>query len=523
MNTLELWPELHKVALLGTERAGERLALPAGAPAWALKAVAADGEGALLSLLATASLQRRAGLLLPAVENANAPSICAQEARAVAPLAACSRLRGLRSTEGPLLREWLETARARQVLAPPEALPGLLRLGARSRALRPALLPVLGERGRWLAQLNPEWAWARAEAPDEQAAFEEAAAAFAEGTGEARTAAFAMLRARDAQGALQLLEAAWPRESPSDREKWIGMLRPELSAQDEPFLESALDDRAAGVCQAAAQVLVALSGSAFVARAHERASKYLRASREQGALTIEAELPSAWRDEWARDGLKKEWPQSQPNAQAMGEKMWWLVQMISCTPPACWAAAWKAEPIEILEAAVDDEPTLRGGLELAAVRAQDKAWIKALLLVPGSAQAAGVPTNFLLSKLGLAEREEMLIATLRQGEAALVSGLLSVYNEPWGLELSQSVLDCMRALAGRAVESGQKKNARAWNVPGGHLLLRAPRFASLMHMDALACAGHGWPQDAPTFYEEARAALLESYGTRRDLRREFEM
>ncbi len=535
MNILELWAGLHKVALLGTERAGEMLALPQDAPASLREALHEDREGALLSLLATASLQRRAGQEPSVLEQLNAaPSTCKPESYDLAPRAACARLRGLSSVEGALLHEWLSVARSQHVLAPPDALPNLLRLGSRSKALRPALLAIMGNRGRWLAEQNPEWKWARGEAVDEQAAFKEAVCTFREGQGEARTSAFALLRSSDAERARQILEATWPHESAADREKWIEMLRPELSSQDEPFLEDALDDRASGVRKMAAQVFVTLPNSAFMARAIERASKYLGARRKEGVLHLEADLPLAWNEEWARDGIEKDGVRGQASAAgcgATGQRMWWLVQIISCTPPAFWVAQWKAKPIEILEAALRDEPALLEGLALAAIRAGDEAWITALLLSPLTRQSIPrLPPGVLLARLEAGAREALLTEIVGEvqdsSDAALLHSalaLLTSHPGAWGLELSQVVLGWMRAIARRAVEEAKLKSLNQWQFAGGHVLHRAPEFAPLMHMEALATADQDWPSDAPTFVQDARDALLEAYETRRDLRLEFEM
>ena len=53
----------------------------------------------------------------------------------------------------------LVLARARCRL-PPALLPQALELGRRSLALRPVLMPVLGERGLWLAAQRDDWRYA---------------------------------------------------------------------------------------------------------------------------------------------------------------------------------------------------------------------------------------------------------------------------------------------------------------------------------------------------------------------------
>ena len=535
MNTLELWPALHKVALLGTARAGESLAAPQDAPQSVCAALASDREGALLSLLAACSLARRAGAAPRGLEDAEvSASTCAQEERAIAPAAACSRLRGLSGSSGsgevPLLREWLEVARQKAVVAPHDALPGLLRLGSRSKALRPLVLPILGERGRWLAAQNNDWAWARGEALGEEASADQAERAFRDGEGTARTEAFALLRSLDADRGLQVLADAWSRESANRRAQWIEMLQPDLSSADEEFLEGALDDRSEAVRKMAAQVLVALPNSAFARRAVERVHKYLQTEKSDGALHLEVSLPKAWDESWARDGIDEKGGRA-PAGAATGQRMWWLVQMVAATPPSHWEEAWNATPSEILEAVARDESALVEGLGLAAVRARDSRWLLALLSSPTVARAVAgsLPHHFLLSKVDPAQRDALLrervravAQSLAEKEMDNVLGLLSGHAEPWSFELSIAVLDWMRALGRRAVEQKKRPNASQWQFPGGYLLHRAGQFAALMHLDALAALDEGWPTEAPDFFATARAALREAYETRRALRREFE-
>ena len=533
MNTLELWPALHKAALLGTARAGESLSAPPDAPGSVRAALEGDREGALLSLLAACSLARRAGAAPPVLGAEDvASSTCPDEERAIAPAPACSRLRGLSGrSELALLSEWLQIAREKAVVAPHDALPGLLRLGSRSKALRAGLLPVLGERGRWLAAQNHEWAWARGQAPQPESSADEAERAFRDGEGAARTEAFALLRSLDAGRALQVLAEAWSRESANRRAQWAEMLQPDLVDGDEEFLERALDDRSDAVRKIAAQVLVALPDSAFARRAIERASKYLRAVRKDGALHLDISLPLAWDESWARDGLDEKGGRTPAGGAATGQRMWWLTQMVSATPPSHWEEAWKATPPEIVEAVARDESVLVEGLGLAAVRARDSRWLMALLSSPAAARVAiaGVPHQFLLSKIDpdqrdalLRERVHQVAQSLAEDEMSNVLAQLSGHAEPWSRELSIAVVDWMRALARRAVNEGKRSNASQWQFPGGYLLHRAPQFAPLMHLDALATADEGWPSGAPTFFETARSALHDAYETRRAIRREFE-
>ncbi len=71
------------------------------------------------------------------------------------------RLLQMLSGEYPqLLPEWLQAVAVAQRRVPEEALPDLLDFGQARRELHEAISGVLGQRGRWLARLNPDWEYA---------------------------------------------------------------------------------------------------------------------------------------------------------------------------------------------------------------------------------------------------------------------------------------------------------------------------------------------------------------------------
>src|SRR5947209_18595078 len=108
-----------------------------------------------------------------------------------------------------LLPEWLAVAAQAGVRVPEERLPQLLALGTHRRDLRPALVKVIGARGGWLAEQEPEWAFGLGADDPERA--------WHDGDRAARVLALAALRAQDAAHARELLVSAWQREPPAER------------------------------------------------------------------------------------------------------------------------------------------------------------------------------------------------------------------------------------------------------------------------------------------------------------------
>lgn len=112
-----------------------------------------------------------------------------------------------------------------------EVLPHALAHGARIPRVRPALLPVLGERGR-LAAINPDWRYA-AVAPGYlrslRAAWERDPAG--------RPALALLLRRNHPALALRLIESTWRDAADAPRRELLAALATGLSMDDEPFLE----------------------------------------------------------------------------------------------------------------------------------------------------------------------------------------------------------------------------------------------------------------------------------------------
>ena len=110
-----------------------------------------------------------------------------------------------------------------------------------------------------------------------------------------------------------------------------------LSMDDEPFLESALDDKHAEVRRAAAELLSRLAESRLCQRMIARVGPLVQFSEHKGKLQIDMTLPDQYTKDMARDGVEKK-------VQGMGERNGWLYQMIADRPavllvPSHWQVA----------------------------------------------------------------------------------------------------------------------------------------------------------------------------------------
>ncbi|MFC0556291.1 DUF5691 domain-containing protein [Planotetraspora thailandica] len=399
------WEELVSAALVGADRRS-------------VPAVRLLEDAAVQVTRARAGRRPHAGRL---------PGPAAEETRPLASRAAGDRLaRMLGGEQARLVPEWLETAATAGVRVPAHLIPGLLDLGARDRSIRPHLGPLAGARGRWLAELNPAWAYVLEEAvlPRAEGETPEAGETWEFGTRGDRRAYFAALRAAAPLRARELLEEGWAKETPEDRAAFVGLLGDGLSMEDEPFLEAALDDRRREVRQAAADLLTRLPESRLAGRMTERAARFL--TRNGGKLV--AEPPKACDSTMERDGVRPGPP------AGMAKRGWWLQQVLARTPLSFWPAHFGLSPEEVIGLKIGDwAREVWMGWTRAVILQRDAAWARVLF--------EAEPLTDLLSVLPPEEqsaRAALLVA--REPMDGKMIMTLGGVARPWGTHLARAVL-----------------------------------------------------------------------------------
>jgi hypothetical protein len=431
------WQEISTSAFLGTLRKHFQLTSAAGSLSSVLQAASQDAadERLLLRAAAIAALYRRAGQLPPQGQLSLVPaSPLDQQPRS-------SRLCGdlleqiLASGRVPLLVEWAKLAAQRGVRVREELLPVLLGQQKAILPLRSHLLPVLGERGCWLAAQNPDWkAFARAED----------LSAWHDGQRKERLAFLNDLRARDPQAARELLAGGWPQETPADRAAFLPVLSVGISIEDEPFLESCLSDRRKEVRQAAAGLLARLPGSRLVQRMTARAQNMLRFRQGLLRSSIDVFIDDHPDENFTRDGLEETPPASLP----FGAKGWWLAQVLASTPPQTWTSLWGKRPASLLEMVRKHEweDALLYGWSEAALRFQDGEWIDELF---DYETRRGDPGRIyeLFVRLPAEKKDPHMTALLRDNPSLSYeqpsSIWLSACQYIWNNELTQQVTTCI--------------------------------------------------------------------------------
>jgi hypothetical protein len=410
---------LLNTAMVGTGRQEPAAAVP-GAVGQLLDQLAqapSEASQRLLRMAAVASVCGHAGYRPPAAQEPigrspargeTLPATDAQlNARVLAPLLA----------EGPerLQHEAFQRLAGAGLRLAPPLLPAALEAGRQCVAIRGTLAAVLGGRGHWLAAGNPSWKYAcgveAGASPQEQ---------WDHGSPEQRRAVFTLLRAQDAEAARDKLLAELPQLNARERAEFVGLMATGLTAADEAFLDGLLKDRSKEVRQVAAQLLAALPESRHARTVAAALAPLVRPESGLVRKRLVVEAPAAADPAWKDEGLDL----SRPAHDSLGERAWWLYQLVRNAPLAWWSAHCDLTPGGVLGATAKSEwkEALWRGWRDAVLATANAAWAQALL-EHGNDKSLGHDATALLGVLPLPEREQHWARAL-DGGAGAVTALL---------------------------------------------------------------------------------------------------
>lgn len=354
------------IAMAGTSRQ-ERARFTTGTPLDDVIAGLPEDEVERSFLLSAGAwaIYRQAGML---AQNAEAHTPAAPETlRECSPEAALLLSRLLNGEQSALLPEALARMRQQSLRLPFHLLP--LALNTTGKEARAAIFPLLGERGRWLSQFNYTWRWvSNYLVSDDSGLPADAETTWQEGSQGQRVEILRRLRAVDPGQARDWLEGVWKQEKAEARSEMIEALAIGLSADDEPFLENALEDRASGVRSTAASLLARLLNSALSERMRQRAQDFLQLVDGQ----IIVKVPTAFVQEWQRDGI------SEKPSGHISQRGWWLMQILSIVNPAFWESHLSASAADLLKLLPEDhewKTQILEGWSKAAIHFQTQEWL----------------------------------------------------------------------------------------------------------------------------------------------------
>jgi hypothetical protein len=521
-----LWEQLLKTALLGSERTP--VPVPAAGLDVPLAQVLAqvkteNREAALLSSAALVATYERCGMI-PMMATELSLSTAPVDALPRCGPGAAASLRRILGGQFPfLMTEFLTALRELGKRVPEELLPDVLEAARKNADLRPAVLPVVGHRGEWLAALNPEWSFIAAQiAPSE----------WETGTRAGRVALLRHLRHTDPRQAVELLQSTWSSDAFEDRAAFLVELEHGLTFTDEAFLEAALDDRRKEIRRRACDLLLRLPQSALVERMWQRVAPIVRLEKSSGLnlkkllgkQALEVELPQICDDAMKRDGIEPQPP------EGMGEKSWWLQQMVRSIPPARWEKHLQLSPQQYVDAAGASEfgNALVPAIAEAAKRHRDARWAKpvAELAMVRARESAATPGAFMLwagaleavTAMNEEDRDALTIRQIdRHGEMTdFVLGLKLLHScpGPWSTPVAKSFLDLLRHFT---QQMAAEKIQPYWTGLGDLTVL-----GSRLPVSIAQEAQQGWPEDAATkvFFKPVQT-ILETLQFRSKMLREI--
>ncbi len=444
--SLSPWVRLTSIATLGTERAP----LPEDVwPEASLQGSDASSERTLLRAAAATHLWQLAGRrALARDDDASPVAFPSLAAEPRVSEAAAWRLGGMLggSDHRALVTEWLELAQAARKRLPTHWLPVVLDGLDPAEAQRFA--PVLGSAAEWLAAQNPKWVLRAAREPSEQR--------WLDASLEERVAELALVRAVSPERAREWIERTWAEDPPEAREAFIRALEPHLGDADEALLERALDDKRKSVRLAAAECLSRLAGSAHARRNLERVDPCLGLEAGTGLLArfrkraLTVTLPAALDKSALRDGIEPKVPAQ----RKIGERAFWLMQMLARVAPVHWTTRFGCEPSALLASALATEygAELLAALSLAALRHPSLAWIEALCDAQRESGSDPMLVARWLADLiraapvdaraGLLEAQ---LTQLRAGSFATLHALLVQLDTAWTPALTSLALEALLA------------------------------------------------------------------------------
>lgn len=478
---------MFQTALAGSARQTMR-ATETGTPVDDLTARMPEGEAERKLLLAAGAAQvyiqagksaQSGGVLLDRATEERLPVCSRQAAQLIESL--------LRGEHADLLPEALERLAQSGRRLPPTLLPAALSVG--QAEARSAMVAVLGERGRWLSRFNPQWHWvegALVETAD--ASLEDAERLWQEGTPGQRRGAIRRVLMEQPSTAREWIAAVWRQEKADFRLELLNVIGSGLSHEDEPFLEAALDDRSSNVRARAAELLARMPGSALLARMRERADMLLDYSpppqqrlktlmrsvfggaEQSGTLTVR--LPDQLDKATQRDGIAPKPP------EGLGERGWWLTQILAMVPPAHWERRFTAQPAQLIAAAVHDEwsMALIEGWSRAAILHQDSDWALALWkrwydVDQKNTYYPRVATSMLTSLVALVPQTAAVEIMRRQ----LIEGkdfqphtwqlILSSIPRPWSADLAQAYVEKLKNQVRKDRSGANQASIYWWGIP----------------------------------------------------------
>ena len=366
--------QLHlRRALLGTGRGSGELPVTADESALGktLAAVGRDSaEKQLLTAVGIETLYNDIGRLPAQLAPGTATTLARGEGVVSAELGSYLNLM-LQGRYKDVLPQTLEQLAARNLTVPSELLPALLNYSDSAPLNRHIVFQVIGPRGRQLAAQNEKWHFA---APD-ILTWEGAQRVWKHPRTNKRQAFLRQLRWLNPTFARELVQSSWKSEPDSVRHSLLRLLITNIQADDEPFFETALDDRSRTVRKEAVTLLASIPNSRLKTRMGAATNNIL--NWKGAGEPLQVRFPVGVSRLLQRDGVPIHIKSNDP-ARLRGQQ---LTAMITATPLHLWPERMGVSIDEIIAAlpGCNWTRTLFHAFSEAALRQGNNEWSVALI------------------------------------------------------------------------------------------------------------------------------------------------
>jgi hypothetical protein len=360
----------------------------------------------------------------------------------------------LEGIHSDLMPEFLELVAKNQKRIDFHLLPDLLMWGVPKKDFHALIGQIVGERGKWLSKLNPDWQYI-ADNPSE---IDWQTASFAD-----RQILLAQIRKQNPAQAIEILQSTWLEDDHLQRASFLKILTPHVSITDEPFLWKASQDGRKEVRSVAFDLLAQISEGEYTQKLIQYLQPYLVYKPKDKKNLIDFNLPEKFDTVWKDVGIAEK-----ISITSGGQKANWLAQMLSKIPPVFWENLTQQKPDDFLKnlQKSDWEEFLVTCISQSAVLHKSQTWLVALFNLYAEVK------EITFDMVGVAEAIEsesyhgLLETYLKTGMEGLVydKALYSLLNGSQVVLndiMAEKVIDLFKALV---VEKSKKSHYYLWQT-----------------------------------------------------------
>jgi len=430
---MKVWEEIVNKALMGSEKASLTSAdLPAEIAAEFVVEECPEREDTFLKIAALTYQFRQSGAL-PGKANHATLAMAAPESLPYCSTKANAVLKTLLEEELPaLLVFWLKLCLSKQQLAHPEMVPALLNIVARRKEFRPVVLIVVGERGKWLCSLNPDWNFSLTDTNAEKI--------WNEGSMEERREILRYLRNVDPERGRKLVESSWATEGANEKLSFLEILKINISAADLSWLES-LKEKSQKVNAAILYILKFIPSSTVVQEYQQVLSACVSLKSGKALLGMINKTEIMVNESFAfPDSIFKTGIEKLSSNKNISDAKHIIAQLMMNVPPAFLARHLQRTPDEVIELFQKDKQAefYLPPIAIASVRFKDKLWTTKILDKADKDIIVGSMAT-LISGLEGDEQNKYALKYFDEQPAEIIQLMLASETE-WSLELAKIIL-----------------------------------------------------------------------------------